>query len=313
MKPGRPVINRNKIGRKEAKRLADSPPGLRANNLGVAGDPSVEPIPEFIQTASEKVITNHQNSWIVLGRDRPGTMLSGKGGAGDTGCASMDLVVGRLSANPMAKTPQDKTIYVNPDFTRDAARIYISQKTDIDKNFGLEDGATGSGNMKNRSAIAVKADVIRVIGREGVKIISGGDTVNSQNARITELRGIDLIAYGQDSELQPLVKGENLSDALNSIATQVDNLAAVVKGLLITQMTLNQAFVEHTHASPFFFNPTTPSFEAMQAGPKALMDHFQYTISGLDTVRSNVKYFQEKYLNNMMSNAHINSRHNKTT
>ena len=310
----KPIVNRGKIGKEAEKFLSDSPPGIRANNLGVAGDRSIEPIPGFISTASEKVITNHQNSWIVLGRDRPGNLLSGKGGRGDTGAASLDLVVGRMSANPIAKSPQNESVFVDPDFTRDAARIYISQKTDIDRNFDLIDGASGTGNMENRSAIGIKADAVRVVAREGVKIVSGGDSVNSQNARISELKGIELIAYGQDEELQPLVKGHNLIEALNIISIEVDKLAAVVETLLVSQTRLNQAFVDHWHMVPTYFeHPTDVSIIAGIEGGRTIADHAQFTAPDLQTVRLNIANFQDKYLNDLRSNMHINSRHNKTT
>tara|TARA_R110000824_G_scaffold12307_7_gene54051 strand:- start:1198 stop:2142 length:945 start_codon:yes stop_codon:yes gene_type:complete len=310
----RPVVNRSKIGKKAENRLNNAPPGLRAQYLGVAGDQSIEPIPGFISTPSEKVITNHQNSWIVLGRDRPGNMLSGKGGRGDTGAASLDMVVGRMSANPIAKSPQNESVFVDPDFTRDAARIYISQKTDIDRNFGLEEGATGTGNKQNRSAIGIKADAVRIIAREGIKIVSGGDSVNSQNARISELKGIELIVHGQDEGLQPLVKGHNLIEALNIISREVDKLAAVVETLLVSQTRLNKAFVEHWHMIPTYFeHPTDTSMIAGIEGNRTISDHAQFTAPDLQTVRLNIVNFQDKYLNDMRSNMHINSRHNKTT
>ena len=131
----RPAVNRKGIGKKATEALERANPGQRANVLGIGGDKSLEPIPKFIQASSENVLTNGQNSWIVLGRDRPGNLVSGHGGSGDTGAASIDLVVGRMSANPIAKTKDDEDIYVDPDFKRDAARIYLSQLTDIDKNW----------------------------------------------------------------------------------------------------------------------------------------------------------------------------------
>lgn len=307
--------NRSKIGKAEESRMENSPPGIKAQNLGVGGSQSVEPIPGFIQTASERVITNYQGSWIVLGRDRPGNILSGKGGRGDTGVASIDLVVGRMSGTPVAKTPQDESVFVDPDFTRDAARIYISQKTDIDTNFDLTMGPPGPLTKDNRSGIGIKADLVRVVAREGVKIVSGVDLVNSQNARVSELSGVELIAYGQDVDggLQPLVKGVNLLEALNSLAGEVDKLAAVVEGLLVQQTTLNEAFGDHWHQSPFFGAPTTPSPLAKSVSLRVISNHMEFAAMDIQTVRKGVLNFREKYLNDKRSNVHINSRHNKTT
>jgi hypothetical protein len=309
----RPAVNRRGIGKKATEALERANPGQRANVLGVGGDKSLEPIPKFIQASSENVLTNGQNSWIVLGRDRPGNLVSGHGGAGDTGAASIDLVVGRLSANPIAKTKDDEDIYVDPDFKRDAARIYLSQLTDIDKNFDLEKYARGSGNLENRSGVGIKADGVRIVGREGVKIVSGGDPINSQNAKISELVGIDLIVYGQDYLLQPLVKGENLMGCLASLSEEVDKLAAVVKGMLTAQTQLNKAFVKHFHQSPFFEMPTTTSIVAEIVGPRTLTAHAEITAPDIDTVRKSLGKWREKYLTDNRSYDYICSRHNNTT
>jgi len=309
----RPAVNRRGIGKKATEALERANPGQRANVLGIGGDKSLEPIPKFIQASSENVLTNGQNSWIVLGRDRPANLVSGHGGSGDTGAASIDLVVGRLSANPIAKTKDDEDIYVDPDFKRDAARIYLSQLTDIDKNFDLEKYARGSGNLENRSGVGIKADGVRIVGREGVKIVSGGDPINSQNAKISELVGIDLIVYGQDYLLQPLVKGENLMGCLASLSEEVDKLAAVVKGMLTAKTKLNKAFVQHFHQSPFFEMPTTTSIVAEIVGPRTLTAHAEITAPDIDTVRKSLGKWREKYLTDVRSYDYICSRHNNTT
>jgi len=49
-----------------------------------------------------------------------------------------------------------RPVTVDPSFSKDAARIYISQKTDIDDNFKIKQGNVGK--AKARSAIGMKAD-----------------------------------------------------------------------------------------------------------------------------------------------------------
>ena len=58
-----------------------------------------------------------------------------------------------------------------------------------------------------------------------------------------------MIAYGQDFEdgLQPLVKGKNLLEALNTLTKEVDSLAGIVADLLLWQTDLNTAVHTHTH------------------------------------------------------------------
>ena len=72
-------------------------------NQGTFGEPRLEAVPQFIQTESERVISNKNNAWIVLGRDRPGNRMSGYGGRGDTQAGSIDLVVGRMREFILAK------------------------------------------------------------------------------------------------------------------------------------------------------------------------------------------------------------------
>ena len=83
-------------------------------------------------------MTNENNSWIVLGRDRNASRMSGYGGKGDTQCASIDIVAGRMGSEVEAFDADGESLFINPSFKKDAARIYISQKTDIDKYFDLD-------------------------------------------------------------------------------------------------------------------------------------------------------------------------------
>jgi len=71
----------------------------------------------------------------VLGRDRPSDRTSGYGGSGDTGASSIDIVTGRFGdkTEPLS----GEQVYVDANLKRDAARIYISQRADIDDYFKL--------------------------------------------------------------------------------------------------------------------------------------------------------------------------------
>ena len=154
--------------------------GLNASNI-------VEPVPIYNRAGGEVVYANQNNSWIVLGRDRPSRRDTGYGGDGGTQCASIDLVTGRMSS---VKGGPKSDIFVDPNFTADAARIYISQKTDIDKNFDLVPG--GVGMSKAKSGIGIKADAVRIIGREGIKLVTNTDKKNSQGGKVKSTFGIDL-------------------------------------------------------------------------------------------------------------------------
>ena len=142
------------------------------SNSGIMQTSVTEAEPAYNTGDGEKVLKNDSgNSYIVFGHDRPSTLLSGYGGVGAQKANTIDLVVGRMSSAFSGQGPQDGTV-VDNNFVSDAARIYISQLTDADRNFGLR-SSFGLPATKGRSAIIVKADAARIIGREGVRITTG--------------------------------------------------------------------------------------------------------------------------------------------
>jgi hypothetical protein len=215
----------------------------------------VEPNPAYDKAECEVVISSENNSWIVLGRDRPAgkTGPGGYGPVGRTGAGSVDIVVGRMAGT---KKGPDSNQIVAPNFFTDAARIYISQTTDIDSNFGL----VGEEQLVARSGIGLKADGVRIIGREGVKIVTGkaknvqgagqGGEKNSQFDKIELISGIELIA-GNDVEvekLEPIVKAERLSETLLALVDRINDLTDIVNEMAKTQTQINTSIATHTHA-----------------------------------------------------------------
>lgn len=126
----------------------------------------------FKKAPNETVIAS-QGSYIVLGTDRPSTLASGYGGFGSGQAASIDMVVGRMAGAKKGKGANAGAA-VDPSFAADAARIHMSQLTDIDKNFGLAVGKGLAGASSQRSGIGIKADDVRIIGRNSIKIVTGG-------------------------------------------------------------------------------------------------------------------------------------------
>ena len=58
-----------------------------------------------------------------------------------------------------------------------------------------------------------------------------------------------MIAGDNDSDLQPLVKGENLRDLLRFMLTDIYQVASMVHALTISQMALETMLTGHTHAT----------------------------------------------------------------
>jgi hypothetical protein len=307
------AVSRIGKNKKSDKVLSSASDKARVKVQGLAGGVSYESVPQFINNPSEVVMHNNHNSWIVLGRDRPRGSESGYGGAGETQAASIDLVVGRLGQQPVEVTKDGEKIFVDPDFKIDAARIYISQKTDIDHNFAIVKGEVGS--PETRSGIGIKADGIRMIGREGIKLVTGGDMRNSQGAtQEGSTPGIDLIAGNRTTgwyNLQPLVKGKNLKTALEEITMMISKLNGIVNSFLITQMKFNSALTHHFHQSPFFGAPTTPSLVVAGVGMKTLAEQLSTVQGDLVSHKNNLNTLVTKHCD-PGSPDYINSRFNHT-
>ena len=269
---------------------------------GIFNTPLLEAIPQYIQAQDEKV-TSHGNSHIVFGRDRNASRASGYGGQGHTQASSIDMVVGRGGASP------DATINVDPNFRTDAARIYISQKSDIDQYFNLASG--DQGNLTARSAIGIKADGVRIIGRDGIKLVTRTEPQNSKDGSAS-YNGIELIACNDETDIQSIVKGENLVEALQELEARLSELSSIVLNHLKDQLQFNLKVASHTHTgvSSFGAVTTVPSVALVPAGIQATMDAAEGMLDNYkNRINTNILW-KTKYLNSA-SSKYICSKYNK--
>jgi hypothetical protein len=267
------------------KELEESVPQIKQGitGKGLNNEPMIEPIPQYAPAACERVISNGTNAWIVIGKDRPSNKASGYGGQGATGAGSIDIVVGR--------GPLNSNTSVDPNFVTDAARIHISQTTDVDRNFGLTGGFVGP--SQGRSAIGMKADDVRIIGRQGVKIITEGRGVdNSKGGNIKTTIGIDLIAGNDDTNLQPIPLGNTLVACLSDMTDLMDDLAAIVSANSWALVKTNFTLGTHFHQSPFLGLPTTPSIPAAIASSANTTNLFTQAIAPMQGYRINTTTFR---------------------
>ena len=295
---------------------------------GMGGDALIECYPEFAERDGDNVITGENNTWIVLGRDRTPASNSNKSHAG-----AIDIVVGRYAPTPIGAIPsaqpnQSPAVYADPIFNTyveesltshklangenhsgvimDAARIYISQTTDIDAAFQLNPGLSNSSPKKfesPRSAIGMKADEIRIISRQGIKLVTGPlsdkDRVNSQGGDIASTYGIDLMAANGitpiEGELsEPLVKGTKLTIALKELSDLVSDVTGIVATLFQVQFAFNIATAAHIppeivllgfpgvpspvmigHALPFYISETMSKVLPSMVNHKLNMGAYQ--------------------------------------
>ena len=282
--------------------------GAVTANLGVGGEDLFESIPKYNQATCEKVIQGKSDSYIVLGRDRVGSLLQGRGMKGEAKAASIDIVVGRYSGAIPETDGNGNFRLLDPSFEKDAARIYVSQKTDIDKSFNIATGKVG--NFENRSGIAMKADGIRLLSRGGIKFVTNVDTANFKGIEPTRV-GIDLIALNDDSDMQPIPKGENLVSAFNKLTKHVSDLNKLVAGFLLYQNKINLAVAEHVHVSPFAGLITSPSESLIIEIPDNMKDLQSNIDRSLSVNRKELQTFKLNFLTKGQKK-YINSKYNHT-
>ena len=267
-------------------------PNTTLATSGIGGSIMNECVPLYNEAFGEWVKKGENNSFIVLGRDRPSHEGSGYGGLGDTGAGSIDLVVGREFVAP--------GVPVNPNFKTDSARIHISQKTDSDTNFGLP---AGSNHSVAESAITIKADAVRVVGRRSIKVVAGAGE-DSQNY------GVDVIANNDDSGLQPMVKGDNLVAAMTQLIKDTQALMGVVQAYGMAQDQWNAVMVTMVKYSPFYGALTLPQQHHVEEGIKTLNKHAQDFHEGVAKHDVQVQKFKDTYIK-PNSKYYINSSNNK--
>jgi hypothetical protein len=211
---------------------------------------------EYKQALNERRVTGPGGGEIVFGLDRPSSEASGYGAKGYTGIASpgsgkLDFVVGRMASARSGDGVSSGT-HVDSSMPADAARIYICETTDVDQNFGLVEGVVG--NPKGQSAVALKADQVRMIGRGGIKLVTGGGNnvrgygskgeTNSKGGKLTPAPGIDLIAGNnvqprkvrgpgglpeEIQTLQPVAMAYNTRDCFLELSAILDDIMSIVQ------------------------------------------------------------------------------------
>jgi len=275
-----------------------------------------EPPAQYIAARGEREIRKGGAS-IVLGSDRPNSLLSGFGGKGSSKAATIDLVVGRMAS---AEAPRigstDQILGIDNNFFADSARIYISQLTNVDINFGIATGGDsncGQSAPQNAcSAVALKADAVRIIGTEGVKIVTGRAKLGSGAGEEGELNSrsgrvrrpsppIELIAGnnvsplnvpggkflpgGRVCTLQPATMGLNTADALKELSDIIGEIWSAVFNLTLLQAGVTTAFG---------VDPLRPWVPA--AASVTLPTQAQYVVNSLYHTRANQSLWEVNFL-----------------
>ena len=145
-----------------------------------------ESVPKFTARIGDRTLQGSNNTLVVLGRDRADTVSSGEKSQAGT----IDLVAGRVDEE-------------NMNMKDDKSRIFITMNSDVDGNFDIKVGEASGPS----SAIVVKSDEIRIISRNGMKIIveAGDVTIDAKT-----------IILGKDAS-ESAVLGDKLTTELGKI------------------------------------------------------------------------------------------------
>lgn len=284
---------------------------------GVDCDVMAEGLPEYIKEPCEEVIQGKNNTYIIMGRDRPGAGDTGYGGKGASHCGMISIVAGRLGQKAADLDDFGNQMYAEPNHRTDAAFIYISQKTDIDENLKLVDGEVGK--MSAKSAIGLKADNLRFVARQGIKLVTGTDDKLSTNADSIATYGVDIIAGNNDKDIQPIVKGDNLVDCLKRMKKEISKLNGIVTGFVQYQLEFNIASLGHYHTTTIPLMPTTPTAitpgtPQMSVGKKTIVKLASRTLRSLGNQKYNLTQLEKQYLQpgdaEKGKTSYINSKYN---
>ena len=319
--------------KERTKTIAGTDASAQIKTMGIDCGNIKENLAFYAKADCEHVISGKNNSYIVLGRDRPGSKHEGYGGKGYTQCGMIDLVVGRMNTKDgpveyfeYVKEEPPQPVLVDPMFVpyqplkegqtkdqvpvtwaTDSARIYVSQYTDIDDNFKLSDGKVG--NSKGKSGIGIKADAVRIIGNEGIKLVTNSDGTNSFGELLTN-NGIDLIANDRGNALQPLVKGENLRECMEKTLEELIKIQSTLQGFVGQVIRANVDWGKHKHPPPvlnkdIFENPFLLSSAAdinTTLEAKAL-DGFARHSKNLESIKGKfLKPNGSRYINSQFNN-----------
>ncbi len=117
-----------------------------------------EDVPPVSRREGDAVFAGQNNATLILGRDRAGSVESGYGSRskdGGKGAGALHAIAGRKGSDP--------------SIADDAATLYLSAKSDPDKQAGTSMGEA----QQSVSAAVLRADCVRIVPRTDFKLSAG--------------------------------------------------------------------------------------------------------------------------------------------
>ena len=246
---------RKKVSKKISKLIKT---GQMPENTGIFLTKDEEQMPVYGPIGlSERVIARrklfgkHSGARIVLTKDNYGHRGTGVGGMGGTMCEAIDIVAGSLSC--------EKTLHLGhtesrANFITDGARIYLTERGDIQNYFSLGPGdADTSITSMLKSGIGIKADHTLVIGRERVRILAGctavdgGERCVNMHENPTPRIDIGQSSAG-DGDFQPAVMGNALIEYLQIMNERISSVAQYAQDIEDALLAMKLSLAGHFHS-----------------------------------------------------------------
>ncbi len=213
--------------------------------------------PRVYSKGHEMVWENRHNASITLRKDYHKESQT-KAGAIDIAVGRVDNITKKgkkgvsLQRDANAKTKEiegPSQPFSSGDLQRDSARLYLSQKCDVDNIFNLP------GNTTSRSAAVVKADAVRIVSRDaagGIRLVTTPEAQNSFNGDAGGNSGVHLLGSGKDDMVQSMVKATDLAVFLNDFKNVVVDLKNLVYSFQTAQKEFNRSVATKVDISPFY-------------------------------------------------------------
>lgn len=297
-----PIRNPASMGRtsdSEKERAATESKVFTGGEGNTSNEEQRKPTIQFCPN-QKVIVQKYINAYITIGNDCPADWYSGYGGIGGTECATIDLCAGAGSGLRDKGKPLTEENVIGRIFAADASRIYISQQTDIDRNFGLP--TTHNTDTNGHAAIGIKSDHVRVIGTNSVRLFAGRGVwkpspgyAGEKNAR-GEVPGkagkIEFIAGDVDG-LQPVVKGTNLQECIGGVYDHISRIQQILVRFDSAILILRAGLMAHFHAGTPVVDFPSPSLIGgqLQAIPDDITNIVNNTVETM-----NVELDKSNYL-----------------
>jgi len=182
---------------------------------------------------------------------------------------------------------------------------------------------------EEQANIYITSDRITLDGTQGIRMVTKRKKINAKGGNIGTVQGIELIAGNDDSDLQPMVKGDNLINALKDLSETLEAIVGTIHAMAQAQNKMNKEVKGHQHPDLFTMfcgttvsgNPKSfsngecqKSKKVYTMGSKTCSMITEYTLPDCEKLKRALGKWRKKYLDAGSGDTKphtITSQHNK--